>query len=231
VQNSEATLDVATPFVGQLRGLVSEAELRGLAADLRPTVPDLASLVERSVPLYREVRRAAGCQNDVIHPWTMDSVPDKQFPTTDKVYEEAPKPLPGLAGESRSADANGSWFRVLAAGGKNLVTFSPGVFGTTPEPLLGANPPKPTKRPPLNGKVPCETQENPDLRTNPAAPPPQRQINTSSSAFQARYTQARGKAINWLTKQLKVEGLQDVIDVATKDMTPQLIDKIAGTDK
>jgi phospholipid/cholesterol/gamma-HCH transport system substrate-binding protein len=231
VQNSEETLDAATPVIGQLRGLVSQSELRGLAADLRPAVPDLAALVERSVPLYREVRRAAGCQNDVIHPWTMDTVPDKQFPAEGPVFEEAPKPLPGLAGESRSADANGSWFRVLAAGGKNLVTFKPGVYGTTPEPLLGANPPKPQKRPPLNGKVPCETQEAPDLRTIPGDPPPQRQINTNSAAYQARYAQARGKAIDWLTKQLKVEGLQDVFDVATQDVTPQLVDKIAKADK
>jgi phospholipid/cholesterol/gamma-HCH transport system substrate-binding protein len=105
------------------------------------------------------------------------------------------------------------------------------VFGTTPEPLLGANPPKPQKRPPLNGTVPCETQEAPDLRTIPGDPPPQRQINTNSSAFQARYSQARGKAINWLTKQLKIEGLQDVLDVATQDITPQLVDKIAKAGK
>jgi len=167
----------------------------------------------------------------VIHPWTMDTVPDKQFPAEGKVYEEAPKPLPGLAGESRSADANGSWFRVLAAGGKNLVTFKPGVYGTTPEPLLGANPPKPQKRPPLNGKVPCETQEAPDLQTIPGDPPPQRQINTNSAAYQARYAQARGKAVDWLTKQLKVEGLQDLFDVGTQDMTPQLVDKIAKAGK
>jgi phospholipid/cholesterol/gamma-HCH transport system substrate-binding protein len=227
VQNSGPTLDVATPFMAQLRGLVSEPELRGLAADLRPTIPDLAALVERSVPLYREVRRAASCQNSVIHPWTMDTVPDKQFPAEGKVFEEAPKPLPGLAGESRSADANGSWFRVLAAGGKNLVTFKPGVFGTTPEPLLGANPPKPQKRPPLNGSVACETQEPPDLRTDPAPPPPQRTANTSSAAFQTRYAQARAKAVNWLQKQLKTEGLQDSLKVGEQDATPQLLSKIA----
>jgi len=227
VQNSEATLDVATPFVHQLRGLVSEPELRGLAADLRPAVPDLAALVERSVPLYREVRRASSCQNEVIHPWTADTVPDKQFPAEGPVYQEAPKPLPGLAGESRSSDANGSWFRVLAAGGKNLVTFKPGVFGTTPEPLLGANPPKPQKRPPLNGGVPCEAQEAPDLRTNPAPPPPQRQVNTSSAAFQTRYAQARGEAITWLRKQLKAEDVGGLLEVVTSDATPQLLDRIA----
>ena len=224
VQNSEETLDVSLPFIRELRGLVSEAELRGLAADLRPTVPDLAALVERSVPLYRQVRRAASCQNGVIHPWSMDTVEDKQFPAQGKVYEEAPKPLPGLAGESRSGDANGQWFRVLAAGGKNLVTFKPGVFGTTPEPLLGANPPRPEKRPPLNADVPCETQESPDLRSDPAPPPEQRQIDTSSAAFQARYAKARGEAVDWLRKQLKAEGLDGLLKVAENDVTKQLVE-------
>ena len=228
VQNSSETLDAALPFVQQLRGLVSQQELRGLAADLRPAVPDLTQLVDRSIPLYREVRRASSCQNEVIHPWTMDTVPDKQFPAEGPVYQEAPKPLPGLAGESRSADANGSWFRVLAAGGKNLVTFSPGVFGTTPEPLIGANPPKPQKRPPLDGSVPCETQEAPDLRTNPAAPPPQHTVNTNSAAFQTRYTKARGEAVDWLRKQLKAEDLENVLKVVSSDATAQMIDKIAG---
>jgi phospholipid/cholesterol/gamma-HCH transport system substrate-binding protein len=231
VQSSEETLDVALPFVRELRGLVSEEELRGLAADLRPTVPDLAALVERSIPLYKQVRRAASCQNGVIHPWTMDTVPDKQFPAEGKVYEEAPKPLPGLAGESRSADANGSWFRVLAAGGKNLVTLRPGVFATTPEPLIGANPPRPAKRPPLDADTPCETQEPPDLRTNPAGPPPQREVDTSTAAFQARYAQARGKAVDWLRKQLKVEGLDGLLDVVEQDATKQLIDKVAEAAK
>jgi phospholipid/cholesterol/gamma-HCH transport system substrate-binding protein len=231
VQNSDETLDAAIPFVHQLRGLVSKDELRGLSADLRPAVPDLARLVDRSVPLYREVRRASSCQNEVIHPWTMETVPDKQFPAEGKVYEEAPKPLPGLAGESRSADANGSWFRVLAAGGKNLVTFSPGMFGTTPEPLLGANPPKPQKRPPLNGAAACETQQAPDLRTNPAAPPPQHSVNTSSAAFQTRYAQARGEAVDWLRKQLKAEDLDTILKVVSSDATPQLLDRIAGATK
>jgi phospholipid/cholesterol/gamma-HCH transport system substrate-binding protein len=228
VQNSSATLDAAIPFVEQLRGLVSKDELRGLSADLRPAVPDLAQLIDRSIPLYREVRRTSSCQNEVIHPWTLDTVPDKQFPAQGPVYHEAPKPLPGLAGESRSADANGSWFRVLAAGGKNLVTFKPGVFGTTPEPLLGANPPKPTKRPPLDGNVPCETQQTPDLRTNPAPPPPQHTVDTSSQAFRARYDLARGKAIDWLRKQLKADDLADVLKVATDDATPALLGRIAG---
>jgi phospholipid/cholesterol/gamma-HCH transport system substrate-binding protein len=226
VQNSEATLDAAMPFVRELRGLVSEDELRGLADDLGAAVPDLAALVERSVPLYRQVRRASSCQTEVLEPWATDTVPDEHFPAQGKVYEEAPKPLPGLAGESRSGDANGQWFRVLAAGGKNLVTFKPGVFGTTPEPLLGANPPKPQRRPPLDAGVPCETQEPPDLRSTPAKPPAQRTVDTSTPAFQARFAKARDRAIDWLEGQLKTEGLQDTIRVSRTDATKELIAKL-----
>ncbi len=226
VQSSEETLDVSLPFIRELRGLMSEEELRGVAADLRPAVPDLAALVERSVPLYRQVRLAASCQNSTIHPWTVDTVQDEQFPAQGKVFEEAPKPLPGLAGESRSGDANGQWFRVLAAGGKNLVTFKPGVFATTPEPLLGANPPRPQKRPPLNAEAPCETQEPPDLGSDPAPPPEQRQVDTTTPAFQARYAKARGKAVEWLQDQLEVEGLEDLLEVVDEDVTKQLVEKL-----
>jgi phospholipid/cholesterol/gamma-HCH transport system substrate-binding protein len=229
VESSGPTIDAALPFVRELNGLVSPRELRGLAADLRPTVPALAALVERSLPLYRQVRAASSCQNEVILPWTRDTVPDEHFPAQGRVFEEMPKPLPGLAGESRSGDANGQWFRVLAAGGKNLVTMKPGVFATTAEPLLGANPPKPEARPPLRADVACETQEPPDLRTKAAPPPEQRTVDTGSAAFLERYEQARGQAVRWLRDQLRAEGLDQVLDVTRLDATQKLIDTIAAS--
>jgi phospholipid/cholesterol/gamma-HCH transport system substrate-binding protein len=228
VQSSGPTIDAAMPFVRELRGLVSEPELRGLTADLRPTVPALAALVDRSIPLYRKVRRAASCQNSVILPWSRQTVPDKHFPAEGPVFEEAPKPLPGLAGESRSGDANGQWFRVLAAGGKNLVTLKPGTFATTPEPLIGANPPKPKSRPPLKPATPCETQQTPDLRSEAAPPPPQRMIDTNAPAFKERYAQARQKAVNWLERQIRIEGLGDRLKIGGEDATLQLLDQIAA---
>ena len=227
VRSSSPALDAAIPFVRELRGLVSQAELRGLSADLRPTVPALAALVERSMPLHREVRRAASCQNRVILPWLGDTVSDEHFPAEGKVFEELPKPLPGLAGESRSGDANGQWFRVLAAGGKNLVTPAPGTFATTPEPLLGANPPKPKARPPLNAAAPCEDQEPPDLRTKAAPPPEQRTVDTGTDAFRRRYEGARGDAVRWLGRQLRLEDLDERLKVGTEDATRELIDRIA----
>ena len=96
--------------------------------------------------------------------------------------------------------------------------FAPGVFGTTPEPLLGANPPKPHEAPAAQRRRRrARRRRRRTCARNPGGPPPQRQVNTNSPAFQARYAQARGKAVNWLRKQLKVEGLDKLLDVATQD--------------
>ena len=157
------------PFVRQARGLVSQPELRGLSHDLRPLVPALTTLNQRSVPLYDQVSQASSCQNDVILPWTKDKIQDKTFPAHGPVYEEATKPLPGLAGESRSGDANGQWFRVMLTTPKFAYPMGTDKFFLTGQPLQGVNPPTPKNhaRPPLRADVPCETQQPPDLRTVP----------------------------------------------------------------
>ncbi|MEA2311783.1 MAG: phospholipid/cholesterol/gamma-HCH transport system substrate-binding protein [Solirubrobacteraceae bacterium] len=230
VRSSGPALDASIPLVHQLRGLVSQPELRGLTADLRPTIPALARLSKASIPLSAQGRAMASCQNNTVLPWSHDKVQDDQFPANGPVYQEAPKAFPGLAGESRSGDANGQWFRVLAAGGTNLVQMKPGVFATTTYPILGANPPKPTKRPPLDETQPCEDQQTPDLRSQPSQAPPQHQADTSSPAFKARYDKARSIAIDWLKKSIKDEGLSSKLSVSDQDATKALIDKVAVLD-
>ena len=231
VRSSGPTLDVTLPLVRQLRGLISEPELRGLTRDLRPTVPGLARLTQAGVGLNREIRQAASCQNEVVLPWSHDKLEDKNFPTHGPVYTHLPKTFPGLAGESRSGDANGQWFRVLAAAGTNLVTLSPGVFSTTALPIEGTNPTKPQARPPLRADVPCETQEPPDLRSNVGAPPEQRRVDTSSPAFKLRYEKARTTAMDWLKGQLRREDLDGVLKVDDKDATRELIERVAAQGK
>jgi hypothetical protein len=221
-------IDASLPFVAQLRGLVSKPELRGLSSDLRPATADLARLSTDSVPLYAEVRRNAACQNDVVLPWSHDKVPDEQFPAEGKVFEEAPKVLPGLAGESRSGDANGQWFRVLAAGGMNLVTLKPGVFATTPSPIKGTNPPKPPARPPLRQDVRCQTQEPPDLRSEPGPPPEQRTVSADDPAFKARWALAQRKLVDWMRGQLAQTGLDKQLKISDQDVTQAIIGKAAA---
>ena len=100
--------------------------------------------------------------------------------------------------------------------------------GSTSNPILGANPPKPKARPPLDESKPCETQEAPDLRSQPADPPKQWQADTSTQAFKDRYALAKGRAVDWLREQLKQEKLSDKLKVTDEDASKGLIDSIAG---
>jgi ABC-type transporter Mla subunit MlaD len=203
------TIDVALPFLREARGLVSEPELRGLANDLRPTAPALARLTELTRPLYEEVRLASSCENEVLHKWSTDRVTDARFPATGPVYEEAPKPLPGLAAESRNGDANGQWVHVLTSAGDRTINIGNGFFAQAYQPLIGTNPPKPDARPPLQPEVACETQEPPDLRTRPG--PPDTEVARgmpNTAAARRSYRDARTRAVDWVRQMLEDGGLQ-----------------------
>ena len=97
--------------------LVSERELRGLVADLRPTIPRARELAHRTIPFLEQARALSSCFNEVVIPWSNDTV-DPVAPATvparavGRVFEETAYGLTGIAGESRSGDANGQYIRV-----------------------------------------------------------------------------------------------------------------------
>jgi phospholipid/cholesterol/gamma-HCH transport system substrate-binding protein len=168
-RTSRATLDAQIPFIRQARGLVSEAEGRGLVRDLRPTVPALTQLNRGSARTFEQTRALASCQNTVLLPFSRTPIPDPAFPSHDgePYFEQAPRAFVGLAGESRLADANSAFFRVLAGTGPTTV-FSTGetgerLFGQLPQPLAGTRPPRPPSAPVFRPDIPCETQEPPDM--------------------------------------------------------------------
>ena len=213
VRSSGPALDAQVPLLRELRGLVGRNELGGLAKDLRETVPALASLNRNTIPLLEQLRSIASCQNEVVLPWTKDKIEDKDFPAPGPVFEESTKPFVGLAGESRSFDANGQWFRVAL----NQSQFATPMAGTdrfllTDRPVLGFNPPPPAKRPPLRGDVPCETQERPDLRSRPMDPPQRsfRIEQPGSAEAKARETKAMKTAIKWLEEGYEQQGQKNV---------------------
>ena len=222
VRSSGPALDALVPFARQARGLVSKPELRGLTSDLRPTVPALTRLTQETVPLFGQVRAASSCQNEVILPWSQDKIQDQVFPATGKVYEEATKPLPGLAGESRSGDANGQWFRVLVSGGNYAYPLGTDKLFLTGSPLEGANPPVPKDhaRSPLRPDVPCETQQPPDLRTVPDPAPQGYRAAAPPAAAQAEQLT---KTADWLRGQMKATGSDLKVDTA-----PLSLDAVKG---
>jgi virulence factor Mce-like protein len=167
VKTTPATVDASLPYITQLRLLVQPSELQGLAKDLVPTVPALAQLTEKSIPLMKnQVRPFASCVSNEILPWSQLTLNDSHFNASNgfparKVYVEAVDFLPGLAGESRDFDANGPYIRILGNGGTLTYSLSPGFFGQSLFPLSATEPTPPAggKRPPYEEKVPCETQK------------------------------------------------------------------------
>ena len=169
VRSSLPTLNAQIPFIKQARKLVSQRELKGLAADLRPTIPALARLNTRARRTLAQQRLFASCQNNVLLPFAKTPIPDPDFPwhTNQPWFKESTRAFVGLAGESRMSDANSSFFHVLAGGGPTTlgVTGEAGeeVFAQSPVPLEGIRPVRPNKRPVFRPGVPCETQEPPDM--------------------------------------------------------------------
>jgi phospholipid/cholesterol/gamma-HCH transport system substrate-binding protein len=205
VRASGPAIDASMPFLRQARGLVSKPELLGLTSDLRSAVPNLAKLTTESVPLYSQVSQASECQNDTILPWSHDQIQDPQFPTRGPVYQESTKSLVGLAGESRTGDANGQWFRVLLNQPAFAYPDAQGSFFVGDQ-IQGVNPPVAGNRPrpPLRSDVPCETQQSPDLRTQ-AGPAPSGGFKLADPP-QAAKVKALADVVDQLRSQLSDKG-------------------------
>jgi len=180
VRSTAPALRAATPLIEQVRLLVSEPELRGLVSDLRPTIPDLAELSARTKPLLSQFRRVSSCFNEVVIPWSNDTVdPPASYPAKlqpqGNVAEETASGLVGIGSESRSGDANGQYIRVEAGGGANTVMIPGGApdgvsdaVGLLDFPLLGGMPSvhgnlADSAVPEFHPEVKCETQDPPDL--------------------------------------------------------------------
>jgi phospholipid/cholesterol/gamma-HCH transport system substrate-binding protein len=240
VKSANQALDYANPWIGQLRQLISQNELRGLVKDLGPTIPDLASLSKESLPFLEQSRALASCFNNVVIPWSNTPIPNVNGPSdsdTDppagKVYQETAYGFTGVAGESRSGDANGQEFRVLGGGGTNTIApfSSPDVNGAltgiAPFSFLGSQPAKQSSaKTPFRPDVPCETQDPPDLHAGALGPAP----TTKSSGRSADYmspdlkslVQRYGNIVSQVAdaKQLKSSGqpnaAKQLIDQATQ---------------
>jgi virulence factor Mce-like protein len=154
VRSSVGTLDVAIPWIAQARQLVSEDELRGLAADLRQAVPSLVKLNKRLVPALRQLRALSSCTSNVLVPFIESPIPSIESGNSGQlVREQIMRSFVGLSGESREFDANTPVFHIQGVSPTNLTAGR----------LEPAPPPSPNVPPAHRPDVPCETQEAPNL--------------------------------------------------------------------
>ena len=218
------TVRATLPLVRQLRGLVQDRELGTLARNLRSATPPLAQVATTGVSVLSELRALASCTAEVLVPFGDSKLVDEAFPTKGPVYQDMAKFLPGLAGESRSFDANSQYFKVLGTGGAETLSIGNGLFGTLAEPLVGNNPPPIRRRPPLKPEVPCETQEPPDLRSIPKGPPPS--IKTNTAAARTRESKVQAAAVAVLRNELERKGSD--VKVLDRAITVDEIRRIAA---
>jgi phospholipid/cholesterol/gamma-HCH transport system substrate-binding protein len=217
VKSTGPMVDASLPFITQLNLLVQPSELRGLTADLKPTIPALAQLTLNTIPLMRnEVRPAASCMATIIYPWSQLTVPDQNFNASNgfpprKVYVEAVDYLPGLAGESRNFDANGPYVRILGTGGTLTYSLQPGMFGQALTKLDAVQPQVPPggHTPPFEPNVPCETQKPiTNLAAASSGPIQQTPSGLSAAGALARWQGANTNAISALQSQAAASGLK-----------------------
>ncbi|HTE59024.1 MAG TPA: MlaD family protein [Solirubrobacteraceae bacterium] len=173
VRETAATIDASFPWVEQMRGLVSNAELQGLARDLSPATRDLARLTDQAIELLPQTDLVSKCARDVLLP-TGDVVIRDEFQTGRENYKDFFYAMAGLAGEGQNFDGNGMYVRFQTGGGSQQVSLGPGNAGTPPQfgglptPPLGNRPAYPGKLPPYVNDQPCYRQTPPDLN-GPAA--------------------------------------------------------------
>jgi hypothetical protein len=190
-RSSLPTINASMPFVTQARALVSKTELRGLAKDLRPTIPALAQLNANTVPFLEQGRALSACTTNVLVPLANKPIPDPNFPqqTGSTFLHDSNHGFVGLAGESRVNDANTPLFHVQQGAGPFSVVQNNADLGKTvsygglylkPE---GTRPARPDKRPVFRPNLPCEMQQVADL--NAAAGPAETLAHPSGTATAA----------------------------------------------
>jgi virulence factor Mce-like protein len=218
IRSSGPALDAALPLVKQLRGLVSRPELLGLTRDLRPLVPKLVKLNAGGLELQEQARLLSSCQIQTVIPTLESKISDPFEPASGPVYEEAPKGLTGFAGGSRSFDANGRYTKSLGQTANFAYPVGQDRFFFTTSPLQGVNPPR-QDMPPFAPAVPCETQERPDINTNPGAPPTAIKVNHSTPAYAEESRKALAKTVDRLRDMIGAQGLEDQLRVSPKPLT------------
>jgi phospholipid/cholesterol/gamma-HCH transport system substrate-binding protein len=220
IKSTGPTIDASLPFITQLRLLVAPAELRGLTADLSVTVPSLAKLTQETIPLMRDqVRPVASCVANIIYPWSQLTLVDPSFNASNgfparKVYVEAVDYLPGLAGESRTFDANGPYIRIIGVGGSLTYSLAPGLFGQALTKIEAVAPQLPPggNRPPYQPRVPCETQAPITTLSTPSGGPPGQIPSALTSLAAKAYSQGMTQdGVKAIASQAKTQGIKVTI--------------------
>jgi phospholipid/cholesterol/gamma-HCH transport system substrate-binding protein len=170
VRETPATIEASFPWIRQTRALMQPAELQGLVNDLRPTVRNLAHVVDDQFELLPQTDLVARCYLEVVLPTGDTQIEDGIFSTGLPNYKEFWQAMASLSGESQNFDGNGGYTRFQPGGGDQTISTGsvPGtgpLFGNATNPPIGTRPAMPARQPPKRSDVPCHENTPPDLNS------------------------------------------------------------------
>ena len=176
VQETQATIDAARPWLRQARALLSQDELGGLVDILTPTTEDLAQAGNGTLGLLQQQDLLAQCAYKVVLPTGAVAIEDGPRSSGVSVYKEFFYAAVGFNGEGQSFDGNGQWLRatvggsIRVEGGTEPSAGNPRLYGNALLPPQGTRPAMPTRLPEQNFRARCKDQQRPNLNSARSGP-------------------------------------------------------------
>ncbi len=176
------TIRLVSPFTDQLKPLLTNSELGGLAKISKRNAPSSAKSINETLKILPQIQNLSLCVAQNIVPTGEQVIQDGALGNGQSASREALYAAVSLAGSANNFDGNGPFIRIQAGGGARSVKmddpgetgiFTP-LYGRTPTPTLGTTPVE-SGTPPLVGSELCHTQDVPDLNgpaVGPGAPSP-----------------------------------------------------------
>ena len=180
-------IEVATPWLDASNDLLAQDALGGLAEELRRGAPVTAKATQTAIPLMNELSDLSRCVTDTLDPsFDTEITVDPNVPSGSEqpAYLDFLNSTVNTAGAAANFDGNGSFLRIQAGGGDQLVQMTnpaPSdtggnniLFGTTIEAPAGSQPPLPGGQvpPPFEPNEPCHRSAPADLNGPAATPGP-----------------------------------------------------------
>ncbi|MCB0863059.1 MAG: MCE family protein [Solirubrobacterales bacterium] len=177
------TIRVTRPLLRQLKPLLSDSELGGLATIIRRSTPSAAKSAAATLALLPQLRNFGLCIADTISPTGDQVINDGAFSNGQPASNEMFYAAVSAAGGSNMLDGNGAYARIQGGGGPITVKMedpqeSSDLFHTQYGRLesapLGTSPLAPGTPPIVSDQL-CSEQQLPDLNgpmAGPGAPSP-----------------------------------------------------------
>lgn len=176
VEQTQATIDAARPWIAQTTALLSDDELGGLVDILTPTTQDLAEAGNGTLGLLDQQNLLAQCATKVLLPTGDVVIEDGPRTSGASVYKEFFYAAVGFNGEGQETDGNGQWLRATVGGSYKVETGpvplegNPKLYGNALLPPKGTRPAMPASLPTQNFKENCKDQTPPNLNSAVTGP-------------------------------------------------------------